>query len=118
VHGKVGRGKVKGGNMKRVNRLEDFEISMDFGGPKKQVSWKCFWEAEDMDKPVWFLEWSPDQKCFHVDSLNAILNSNRWIAKNKSPGKAPGYIIIAGPMLHDEAFYAIREFEKVLGITG
>ena len=40
---------------------------------------------------LWALEWSPDQKCFHIDPLPTALESNR---ETVTAGVSPGYVIV------------------------
>jgi len=64
---------------------------------------------EYLDIPIWYLEYSPSQKCFHVDSIDQILQNNRDAAMS---GRRTDWIIIAGPTDHDNAFLAIKTWVK------
>lgn len=38
---------------------------------------------------IWVVEYSPSQNCFHVDTLDRVLETNRRTVKD---GNAPGYV--------------------------
>ena len=95
----------------RDNALQQKEISTEKSPHMEMSKWTEFWGSRNVDLPVWFLEFSPDQNNFHVDSLNRILMHNRNACKS---GKSPGYLIIAGPMTHEAAFTAIKSFKYLI----
>mgnify|MGYP003393001959 CR=1 FL=1 len=47
--------------------------------------------------PKWYLEFSPSQNCFHIDTMENIQEDN---LNNLMRGVHPGYVIIAGPSPH------------------
>ena len=60
-----------------------------------------------VNSKIWFLEYSPKQKCFHVDSIDRILAHNRDGCLRGNPAD---YFIIDGPYDHDGAFRSIHKW--------
>ena len=57
------------------------------------------------DQKLWYLEYSPEQKCFHVDTMDRIIENNVYGCLRGDPAD---YYIISGPHPHDDAFKAIK----------
>lgn len=67
-----------------------------------------------LDKKEWFLEYSVPQKCFHYDTYDRILMSNRDMCQR---GVYSGYIIIDGPMIYNDLMPSMKKWWRELGLT-
>lgn len=72
---------------------------------------KLVFENTSLGKKIWFLEYSIEQDCFHIDTLGKILYNNRLIAKSKRPS---GYIIIDAFMSYSEAVDSMKYWKEKL----
>lgn len=60
-------------------------------------------------KKEWFLEYSVQQNCFHIDTLDRILEANIDMCTRRV---CTGYIIVAGPMVYDDLGMHMKRFER------
>jgi hypothetical protein len=60
---------------------------------------------------AWVLEWSPTQKCIHIDQLGRVLATN---LKTSLRGDAPGYIPLGIFASSEEAHDAASSLEPAL----
>ncbi len=64
---------------------------------------------------MWFLEYSVEQKCFHVDSLDRIYAANRDMCRRRV---SSGYVIIDGPVEKEEdLFPLLKKWMVTLGLV-
>jgi hypothetical protein len=58
---------------------------------------------------LWVVEWSPVQRCFHVEQLGKVIKTN---IETVVAGMIPGYIIVGLYETHDLAAAASNEVRE------
>jgi hypothetical protein len=67
------------------------------------------------DPRLWVVEWSPDQRCLHVERLGDVLETNRTIMLGRRA--SPGYLLIAIFETEDEAEDFADAFEARMRVN-
>ena len=70
------------------------------------TAFKLAWD-EYAESPRMYVEFSVEQDCFHIDTMERIQKSNLGLC---SKGTSTGYVIIAGPVTSLEAFEICEKY--------
>ena len=103
----------KGYKVLTSKSLHQKSLSTEILALVESGKWEELWKDGSYGKelPIWFLEYSVLQNCFHIDTLDRILYWNRDMAIR---GVCTGYVVLEGPIMWEELKVAIKKWKPLI----
>ena len=94
-------------------KLEQKEVSTEILALVESGKWGLLWKGGSGSGtlPIWFLEYSILQNCFHIDTIDRITHWNKDMAVR---GSSTGYTILEGPMMYSDIIVALKRWKPLV----